>query len=203
VLTPTVVAGQTYFLVVDGYNGAAGSFALTLTPPPGGPTTTTSTSTSTTSTSNTTPTTTSTSTTLPVGSCGTPIALPAEGGTFTGVTSGSSALVASCMSASSVSPEQVYQWTAPRSGTATIQTCSTVGTTFDTVAYLRQGTCTGGTDVACNDDTVGCGTTTDVSNPHRGSVLTPTVVAGQTYYLVVDGYNGAQGSFVLTVAPPP
>ncbi len=163
--------------------------------------TTTLSATSTTSTTR--PTTTTTSTTLPSsGSCATPIVLPAEGGAFSGVTSGSSGLTGACSSATSASPEQVYRWTAPRSGTATIRTCSTTQTTFDTIAYLRTGSCTTGTDVVCNDDTTGCGTTTDVSDPHRGSVLTPTVVAGQTYYLVIDGYNGAKGSFVFTLTPP-
>jgi len=28
------------------------------------------------------------------------------------------------------------------------------------------------------------------------------VTAGQTYYIVVDGYNGTQGTFSLTVTPP-
>ena len=76
-------------------------------------------------------------------------------------------------------------------------------TAFDTVAYMRQGTCATGTQVACNDDTVGCGVIGDGTNPHRGSTLTPTVTAGQTYFIFVDGYNGAKGNFSLTVVPPP
>jgi len=119
------------------------------------------------------------------------------------VTSGSSALTGGCELTTGSSPERVYQWIAPRSGVATIQTCSATQTTFDTVLYVRSATCTSGPDLACNDDTVGCGTTADGANPRHGSKLTPTVVAGQTYYLVVDGYNGAQGSFALTVTPPP
>jgi len=221
VLNPTVTAGQPYFIIVDGYSTSQGGFALTLTPPSGTPTTTvtsttsstvttssntsstSTTSTSTTSTSNSTPTTSSTSSTLPAGTCSTPIVLPAEGGAFTGTTSGTSALAGNCTSASGTAPEQVFQWTAPRSGTATIKTCSTTLTAFDTVLYLRRGACAGGTEVACNDDTTGCGTTTDVSNPHRGSTISPAVTAGQVYYIVVDGYATAKGNFLLTLTPPP
>src|SRR5213593_2952842 len=175
-LTPTVTAGQTYFIVVDGYGGAQGTFSLTVTPP--APTTTT--------------------TTLPGGGgCSSPMVLPASGGTFSGATSGTSALVGSCGS-SGTSPERVYQWTPAVSGTATIQTCG-AGTTFDTVLYLRSGACASGSEVAagCNDDA--CANATGL---YRASRLTPTVTAGQTYYIVVDGYGGAQGLYGLTVTPP-
>ncbi len=175
-LTPTVTAGQTYFIVVDGYGGAQGTFSLTVTPPAA----------------------TTTTTTLPGGGgCSSPIVLPASGGTVSGATSGTSALVGSCGS-SGISPERVYQWTPAVSGTATIQTCG-AGTTFDTVLYLRSGACAGGPEVAggCNDDAC-----TNASGLNRASRLTPTVTAGQTYYIVVDGYGGAQGIFSLAITPP-
>src|SRR5438552_1779264 len=175
-ITPTVTAGQTYFIVVDGYGGAQGTFSLTITPP--GPTTTT--------------------TTLPGGGgCGSPMVIPASGGTFSGATSGTSALVGSCGS-SGISPERVYQWTPAVTGTATIQTCG-AGTTFDTVLYMRSGACAGGPEMAagCNDDAC-----TNAIGLYRASRLTPTVTAGQTYFIVVDGYGGAQGLYGLTVTPP-
>src|SRR5207247_8033727 len=80
----------------------------------------------------------------------------------------------------------------------TIQTCG-AGTTFDTVLYLRSGSCAGGLEVAagCNDDAC-----FNAIGLFRASRLTPTVTAGQTYYIVVDGYGGAQGTFSLTVTPP-
>src|SRR6058998_2785660 len=175
-LTPTVTAGQTYYIVVDGYGGAQGTFSLTITPP--APTTTT--------------------TTLPGGGgCSSPIAIPASGGTVSGATSGTSALAGSCGS-SGTAPERVYQWTPAVSGTATIQTCG-AGTTFDTVLYVRSGACAGGPEMAagCNDDAC-----TNATGLYRASRLTPTVTAGQTYYIVVDGYGGAQGLYGLTVTPP-
>src|SRR5207253_10888466 len=68
-LTPTVTAGQTYFIVVDGYGGAQGTFSLTVTPPEDPVPTTT--------------------TTLPGGgACSSPAAIPAPGGTLSGATSG-------------------------------------------------------------------------------------------------------------------
>src|SRR6266436_919173 len=123
--------------------------------------------------------------------------IPASGGTVSGATSGTSALAGSCGS-SGTAPEQVFQWTPAASGTATIQTCG-AGTTFDTVLYLRSGACASGSEVAagCNDDA--CANATGL---YRASRLTPTVTAGQTYYIVVDGYGGAQGLYGLTVTPP-
>src|SRR5213078_543462 len=175
-LTPSVTAGQMYVIVVDGYGGAQGTFSLTVTPP--APTTTT--------------------TTLPGGGgCSSPRVIPASGGTVSGATSGTSALVGSCGS-SGTAPERVYQWTPAVSGTATIQPCG-AGTTFDTVLYLRSGACASGREVAagCNDDTCA-----NASGLFRASRITPTVTAGQTYFIVVDGYAGATGTFSLTVTPP-
>jgi len=69
--------------------------------------------------------------------------------------------------------------------------------------YVRGGSCTG-TQIACNDDTNGCGIADGTSASHRhGSVVTPTVTAGQTYFIVVDGYKGKSGNFGLTVMSPP
>src|SRR5205809_1642538 len=173
-ITPTVTAGQTYFIVVDGYGGAQGTFSLTVIPP-GDP-----------------------AATLPGGgACSSPTLIPAPGGTFSGTTSGTSALAGSCGN-SGTSPERVYQWTPAVSGTATIQTCG-AGTSFDTVLYLRGGACASGREVAagCNDDTCA-----NASGLFRASRITPTVTAGQTYFIVVDGYAGATGTFSLTVTPP-
>ncbi len=54
------------------------------------------------------------------GDCSSPTVIPAPGGTFSGTTSGTSALAGSC-GRSGESPEQVFQWTPTVSGTATIQ----------------------------------------------------------------------------------
>ncbi|MCC6765735.1 MAG: hypothetical protein IT293_13845, partial [Deltaproteobacteria bacterium] len=85
------------------------------------------------------------------------------------------------------------------SGTAVIGTCGS-GTLYDTVVYVRSGDCATGMEVGCNDDTTGCGT--GEPNPYHGSRLALTVTAGTTYFIVVDGFNGARGSFALDVTPP-
>jgi len=118
-----------------------------------------------------------------------------------GTTTGTSSSLTSSCNAGNTAPEKVYTWTPAISGTAVIETCSTTQTTYDTVLYLRRGACLGA-EVACNDDTTGCGTTTDVTNPHRGSRLTVAVTAGQTYYLIVDGWLGNKGAFRLSVVAP-
>jgi hypothetical protein len=102
-------------------------------------------------------------------------------------------------------PEQVYTWTPDVSGTATVATCG-AGTTFDTVLYVRSGSCAG-TQLACNDDTATCGTGDGCSTAdHHGSRVTFAVSAGTTYSIVVDGYSGscggASGTFAMTVTPP-
>jgi hypothetical protein len=124
--------------------------------------------------------------------------IPSSGGTFSGVTSGTSTLSATCAS-SNTSPERVYRWTPSRSGTATIETCGTA-TLFDTIVSLRQPSCDAGPERACNDDTAGCGT--GEPNDHHGSRIRPRVTAGVTYFIVVDGYGGARGTYQLSVTPP-
>ena len=110
--------------------------------------------------------------------------IPAEGGTFQGRTGGRS-LLASCDGFES--PERTFEWTPAASGTATISLC---GSSYDTVLYVREGGC-GGTELACNDDFCSF-----------QSRVAPVVTAGQTYTIVVDGWSGESGAFVLTVTPP-
>lgn len=130
-------------------------------------------------------------------SCQAAAVLPPGGGTFTGVTSGTGSLTGSCGS-TGPSPERVYSWTPTASGTAVIATCGS-GTLYDSVLHVHAGTC-GGADLGCNDDTAGC--VTGEPNDHHGSRVSLTVTAGQTYVIVVDGYNGASGAYTLMVAPP-
>src|SRR5438046_1896163 len=127
-ITSSVTAGKTYFIVVDGFSLSQGNFTLTVTPPGASTTTTT-----------TRPPTTTTTLRAAGSGCSGPTVIAAQGGTFSGTTSGTSTLAGSCGNSAS-SPERVYQWTPVVSGTATIQTCG-AGTTFDTVLYMRSGAC--------------------------------------------------------------
>ncbi len=79
-------------------------------------------------------------------------------------------------------PEAIIVWSAPTTGTWTLDT---IGSDFDTVLYVRSGTCSG-TEVDCNDD----------SSSTQSSV-TITATAGESYYIFVDGYSSNSGNFVL------
>ena len=94
------------------------------------------------------------------------------------------------------SPERVYQWIPTTSGAATFATCG-AGTSYDTVLYVRSGACTNGTQVACNDDA--CATST---GSNLASRVTANVTAGQSYFVIVDGYGGRSGNYALTITPP-
>src|SRR5438067_4320346 len=82
--------------------------------------------------------------------------IPPAGGAVTGTTSGASAYSGTCASSPTANaPEAVFSWTPTVSGSATFSTCSS-NTRFDTVLYVRSSL--GGSELACNDDTSGCGT---------------------------------------------
>jgi hypothetical protein len=123
---------------------------------------------------------------VPIGACSVPTEVPARGGTFTGTTSGFST-VDGCAH-TNTAPEHVFRWTPDYSGMATFDTC---GSNFDTVLYLQHRCGLAGNNGGCNDDS--CGT---------GSRLVDYVTAGLTYYLVVDGYDGASGDFTFRITPP-
>jgi hypothetical protein len=74
--------------------------------------------------------------------------------------------------------------------TLTSSTAVTIGTalsSYDTVLYIRQGSCTG-SEVACDDDS-GPGTTSEIS----------TTLPADTYYVIVDDFYNTTGDYVLTV----
>ncbi|MGE3107721.1 MAG: GC-type dockerin domain-anchored protein [Phycisphaerales bacterium] len=100
---------------------------------------------------------------------------------------------ASCGTSSS-SPDVWYSYTPASTATVSVSTCNNAS--YDTVLSIHSGC--GGSQIACVDDTSGCGLTTTVS---------ATLTGGTTYLIRVAGYNGATGTFNLTAtggaAPPP
>jgi cysteine-rich repeat protein len=91
------------------------------------------------------------------------------------------------------SKDAVFQLNSGPGGHVTVQLTS--ATTFDSVLYVLSGTCgPGGTAVGC-DDTV---------SYYGGEFVEFDAPPNTTYWVVVDGYNGAEGNFTLevTVAPP-
>lgn len=73
------------------------------------------------------------------------------------------------------------------------------GTNFDTIVTLYKGSCNGLTLVGCNDDT---GQTNCLLNglPRKSLVSLPNAPSPDTYYVRISGYDGATGTYELTVA---
>ena len=94
-----------------------------------------------------------------------------------------------CPFGESTSPDVVYAFIASGDGGIDVGLC---GSDYDTKVYVYRDGSTPGSPLACDDD--GCGV-----DGFRSELLDVPVEAGHTYYLVVDGYFGACGDFVLEV----
>ncbi len=83
-----------------------------------------------------------------------------------------------------------YNWTAPSSGSVTIDT---IGSTFDTILAVYTGTSVSGlTSVASDHGSAGNG----------ASRATFTATSGITYRIAVDGFNGDMDNLVLNWLKP-
>ena len=90
-----------------------------------------------------------------------------------------------CPYGGSESPDVVYSFTRPQYGTLTIDLC---GSDYDTKVYVMSA---GGQILDCNDDHYlggACGNYTS----RIDNLWLPD---GETYYLVIDGKNGAAGEY--------
>jgi hypothetical protein len=119
--------------------------------------------------------------------CACPLDVSA-GGTFTGTTSSAANDTSGGCGGSSGSDRVFYLHLDGRADVAV----STVGSSFDTILYVRRGTCTGSDEVGCDDD--GGGGLT--------SLVSATLDAGD-YFIFVDGYGSGSGSFQLNVTVTP
>lgn len=86
-------------------------------------------------------------------------------------------------------------WTADCTGTATFDLC---GSAYDTTIAVFSA-CTGGTQLACNDD-FNCD---GVGANELQSRATLSVTNGTTYYIRVSGFNGTTGNYTLNVSCAP
>ena len=66
----------------------------------------------------------------------------------------------------------------------------TAGSSFDTVLYVREAACGDGDELGCHDD---------VLAPDLTSQLEVELVAGEVYFVFVDGFNGQSGDYTLNV----
>lgn len=89
----------------------------------------------------------------------------------------------SCSSGSS--PDVAFAWQAPATGTYSF---TTAGSEYDTVISVRSETCLG-SELACNDD----------DNGARTSLVSVSLTAGQNIAILIDGFAGANGTFVLSI----
>jgi hypothetical protein len=99
------------------------------------------------------------------------------------------AVDAGCTSGTEAASVQ-YQWTAPRTGTVTVDS---IGSDYDTVLAVY-GT-SGCVELDCNDDAPDDGS----GSYERASQVTFEAVEGTTYVIVLSGYSGADGNFVLNI----
>jgi len=116
-------------------------------------------------------------------------AITAGSGTRTGTTCGNpNSTSGNCRA--STAPDVGYFFTLCPSETRTVGANTCTGTSYDSVVYLRRAG--NGTDLACNDDTSGCGSGLQSS-------FTGASAAGPgLFFLVVDGYSSACGSYSLS-----
>jgi len=85
-------------------------------------------------------------------------------------------------------PDVVYRHTPSADGCIDITLCGG-GTTFDSKILLYQNSCSAPVD--CSDDW--CGLQSELTNV--------SVVAGNTYYIVVDGFEAECGDYQLEISP--
>jgi len=100
-----------------------------------------------------------------------------------------------CPYSGSLSPDVAYSFTPGDSGNINISLCN-AGTDYDTKLYVYTGGCPG-TLVACNDD---------ACPGYVSQLMGVGVTAGETYYIIIDGYGSACGNYEMTVdwaEPPP
>jgi hypothetical protein len=93
-----------------------------------------------------------------------------------------------CPFTGSTSPDVVYSYTPVGNITISIDLCSS---SYDTKVYVYENSV--GNLVACNDDACG-------SDGFRSELESVDLIAGNTYYIVVDGYFGDCGEYFMMVS---
>jgi hypothetical protein len=97
-----------------------------------------------------------------------------------------------CPYTGSLSPDVVYAYT--HTGATAYVDIYTCNSGFDTKLYVYDNAYTPGVPYACNDDSSLC-----AGPSYRSYIQGMQVVAGHTYYIVVDGYGSASGAYEFHV----
>ena len=120
---------------------------------------------------------------LPLGT----ITLPGAVDPISGITRGTSTIPSASCSSSASGPENVYRLTITAT-TGVILDTDNAATTFDTVLSIRRTCGDLATDVACDDDS---------GNTPANSSIVRTALSPGSYSVIVDGYSGGAGNYVL------
>ncbi|UCE66765.1 MAG: hypothetical protein JSU85_01775 [Candidatus Zixiibacteriota bacterium] len=110
-----------------------------------------------------------------------------DSGTTTGYTNDYDAV---CPYSGSSSPDVVYLYSADEDTLIDISLC--VGSSYDTKIYVYENTV--GNIIACNDD--GC-------PDYLSKLDTVRTNSGNDYFIIVDGYGGQSGNYVLDIRVSP
>jgi hypothetical protein len=95
-----------------------------------------------------------------------------------------------CPYTGSTSPDVVYCYSPAADGAIDISLCDSM---YDTKVYVYENAVTPGAPHACNDD-AGCG-----YSGFQSELTNVPVTGGNTYFIVVDGYGGSCGDYIIDV----
>jgi len=98
-----------------------------------------------------------------------------------------------CPYDSNWAPDVVYCYSPPHDMCVSISLCDSY---YDTKVYVYEDEWTPGFPLACNDDNFDC---VDPPVSYTSWLESVELSAGHTYYIVVDGYGGDCGDYVLVV----
>jgi len=107
-----------------------------------------------------------------------------------------------CPYTGSTAPDVVYAYTPPSNVIVDIDLC---GSSYDTKVFVYENAATPGSPFACNDDFYT--SSTDPCGQYVSKIVQASLIGGNTYYIVIDGYGGSDfGPYNLTITqytPPP
>jgi hypothetical protein len=98
-----------------------------------------------------------------------------------------------CPFTGSTAPDVVYKFTPAENELVGVYLCASL---YDTKVFIYAGTCTGD-PIACNDN-ANCG-----YDGYQSFLSNVQLLAGTTYFIVVDGSGESCGEYTITVTPPP
>ncbi|MBC7696061.1 MAG: gliding motility-associated C-terminal domain-containing protein [Burkholderiales bacterium] len=122
--------------------------------------------------------------------CATAVSIPTTGVCVTGNNTTATATGDGGASCFTVENGVWFKFVAPTSGVVNITT-NDIATNFNSQLTLFSGTCGSLSEMACNDN---------ISGSNQNALISAScLVPGQTYYVMLDGYAGATGTFCVKI----